>query len=118
MFAWVRGKTFAPLEAPLRDHWVTVNVRLHAAVPFDGKKPAVGYIRILGLRCTPLRLRSFIEELISDGTVVWPKTEWREVDPNRLVRRLRREISVRADECAWHLSGCIFFPEDASPEAG
>jgi hypothetical protein len=84
-----------------------------------GGKPAVGYLRILGLRCTPLRLRSFVEELVSDGTVVWPETEWHQVDPNRLIRSLRNEIDVRADECAWHLSGCIFFPdEDAGAEAG
>lgn len=112
VFAWLRGKTFAPPQAPLRDHWVTVHVRLHAPLHFEGKKPAGGYFRILGLRCTPLRLRSLVEGLVSDGTVVWAKTEWHEVDPNRLVRSLRREIDIRADECAWHQSGRVFFPED------
>lgn len=119
MFAWLRGKRFAPPESPLRDHWVTVDVRLHTPLSIEGGgKPAVGYLRILGLRCTPLRLRSFVEEFVSDGTVVWQKTEWHEIDLNRLSRSLRREIDVRQDECAWHLSGRIFFPDgDAASEA-
>jgi hypothetical protein len=120
MFTWILGKRFAAPKGPLRDHWVTANVRLHAPLPVEGAgRPAAGYFRILGLRCTPLRLRSFVEEIVYDGLVLWPKTEWHEVNLNRLNRSLRNEIDVRSQECVWHLSGCIFFPEkDAASVAG
>jgi hypothetical protein len=114
MFGWLRGKRFAAPIPPLRDYWAMIQVALHEPVLLEGEKPAVGYLHILGLRCTPLRLQSLIQETESDGLVVWSKpTEWREVSLNRLSRKLRSQIDPSSDECVWHRSGRIYFPEEA-----
>jgi hypothetical protein len=116
VFGWFKGKQFAPPEPPLRDYWVTMQVSLKEPLPIEGGPPAVGYFRILGMRCTPLHLRSFIEESATDGSVVWggDSTHWSEVVLNDLDRALRRTIDPRPDECVWHKMGRIYFPADGA----
>ena len=112
MFAWLTGKQFDPPTAPLRDYWVTAQVMLLEALPI-GDTVAVGYIRILGIRCTPLRLQGMIEEAVDDGSVVWKQddTHWAPVSLNELSRDLRGQIDPVNDECRWYQSGRVFFPE-------
>jgi len=115
MLEWFRGKTFSPPTAPLRDYWVTIHVRLHEPLAVEDGEPAGGYFRILGVRCTPLRLRSLLEERAPDGAIVRDDdTHWHEVSLNDLDRRLRASLSPADSECVWHESGRIYFP--ASPE--
>ena len=112
LLGWIKGRQFEKPQPPLRDYWVIVEVRLSEPLPVEGEdKLARGYVRILGLRCEPLRLRSFIEEHVRDGVVLWDETEWNEVDVNKLSRKLRRYITVDAGESSWHLSGHIYFSE-------
>ncbi len=118
MFGWLRGRQFTAPTPPLRDYWAMIQVALHEPKQFEGEKPAVGYVHILGLRCTPLRLQSLIRESASDGAVVWGKpTEWREVSLNRLSRKLRGQIDPADDECVWHRSERIYFPEEPPGES-
>ena len=111
MFGWIRGKRFEPPTAPLRDFWVTVRVRLHERLHMDGR-PADAYIRLFGIRCTPLHLPSLLAEQVTDGSVVpGDSTHWNEVSLNDLSRDMRASIEVQDAECVWHASGRIYFPE-------
>jgi hypothetical protein len=111
VFAWIKGKQFAPPTPPLVDYWVTAQVTLREAVPF-GDQVAGAYIRSLGIRCEPLHLRSLIEATADDGSVVWngEDTYWAPVVLNDLSRDLRRRINPGDHECVWHKSGRIYFP--------
>lgn len=70
---------------------------------------------MMGVRCTPLRLRSFMEENATDGVVLWNESESRQVDLNDLERSLRNEIEPKDEECVWHQTGRISFPDDEKP---
>lgn len=111
MLDWILGRRFDPPSAPLKDYWVTVHVRLHEPHAVEGHPTADSYIRILGVRCTPLRLPSLLVEQTSDGSIVSGKnTHWHGVSLNHLERSLRASISVQDKECIWHVSGRTYFP--------
>jgi hypothetical protein len=112
MFQWFTGKRFEAPAHPLRDYWLTVHVTLEEPLVSEGHAPSVGYLRILGVRCEPLRLHSFVDENTPDGTVRWTKTEVAPVDINAMGRSLRNQIDPVAAECMWHASGKIYFPAE------
>ena len=110
MLDWILGRRFDPPPAPLKDYWVSVHVRLYEPHHPEAHPLVDSYIRILGARCTPLRLPSLLAEQTSDGSVVaGDDTHWHEVSLNQLERSLRASISVRDEECIWHVSGRIYF---------
>jgi hypothetical protein len=114
MLDWLFGKRFAQPSPPLRDFWATIEVCLTEPYSVEGERPADAYLRILGVRCTPIRLPSLLAEQVADGTVVKGKnTHWHEVSLNQLSRSLRASITVTDAECVWHVSGRIYFPSSS-----
>ncbi|HEX2878536.1 MAG TPA: hypothetical protein VHO25_03255 [Polyangiaceae bacterium] len=112
MLSWLLGKRFEPPTPPLRDYWLTIHVRLHEPLAVEGQGPSVGYLRVFGVRCTPLHLHSFVEENATDGSVEWSQSESATIDINDLKRSLRNQLNPPNAECLWHQSGRIFFPEE------
>jgi hypothetical protein len=114
MLDWLLGKRFDPPSPPLRDFWATIEVSLTDPYFVEGKPPADAYLRILGVRCTPIRIPSLLAEQVADGAVVKGKnTHWHEISLNQLSRSLRGSITVTNAECVWHLSGRIYFPSSS-----
>lgn len=112
MLSWIRGKQFAPPLPPLRDYWVTLHVKLHEPTRAGGQDRASTYFQVLGLRCSPIRLRSFLQECTSDGAVIWgDDTHWHEVSLNQLRRELRASFRPEAGECIWYEEGRVYVPD-------
>jgi hypothetical protein len=110
MLNWLLGKRFEPPSAPLKDFWVTVHVRLAEPHVVEDHPPADAYLRMFGLRCTPIRLQSLLAEQVTDGSIIRDDdTHWHEVSLNELSRSLRAAVSVQDSECVWHVSGRIYF---------
>jgi hypothetical protein len=110
-----RGKLSA-LVPPLRDY--SLNVLVELAVPrtteSPSELPAVGYFLRLGVRATPERLRSFVEDAITDGAVRWEESTCEEACPDSWDASIRKNFTPVAGEGVWYRSGRILFPRDGS----
>jgi hypothetical protein len=107
MLHWFRKPI--PATAPLRDYWVTVEVRLEPPLAQRGGPPAVGYFRVFGLRATPDALRDMIRGCVTDGTIIWEETEFHVVDVLKVDRRITKTLWKPFGAGPWHESGCVFF---------
>ena len=100
---------------PLRDFWVSADVRLTVPIEVeddDDARPMVGYIRNFGVRTTPGRLAELMTAEIADGLVVWDQTEYYEIDPDELDSTIRNRVVPVVSEGIWYRSGRAFYPED------
>jgi hypothetical protein len=96
------------------DVWATVCVHLKEPLHVVGAPndpPAIGYVRIFGIRMPGPQPKQFLENLISDGVVNWDETEFYEIDPNSLDRATRKQIVSPDEKGIWYKSGRIYFPE-------
>lgn len=107
MLPWFRKAI--PAVPPLFDYWITVLVRLEPPLETSDGTRAVGYFRLLGLRTTPDSVREMIRGCVTDGVVVWDKTEIKTVDVRQMDRRLTKQLRRACGAAAWHESGHIFF---------
>jgi hypothetical protein len=107
----------SPLPPPTgdqRDFWVTVHVRFPKPIydvddPLE--PPVQGYYRNFGVRCAPGEMRALIEAAVDDGTVVWPDSEWREIDPGSLDKPIRRRVVAVEGAGVWYSSGRILYAD-------
>jgi hypothetical protein len=104
------------LVPPLRDYSVNVLVELATPLSVAGANdpPAVGYFLRLGVRSTPDRLRSFVENAITDGAVRWDESTYEEARPDDWDASFRKLFTPVDGEGIWYRSGRILFPRDES----
>jgi hypothetical protein len=97
----------------MRDY--SLNVRVELATPLSvGKVSAVGYFIRLGVRSTSERLRSFVENAITDGTVRWDESTCEDAQPDSWEASLRKSFRAVDGEGIWYRSGRVLFPKDQS----
>ena len=110
-----RRRVLGEPQEPLRDFWVSAEVRLSTPIDVvdeDESRPVIGYIRNFGIRATHERLSSVVTAEITDGRVLWDHTEWYEIDPSTLDSVIRKRILPVDGEGIWYRSGRAFYPED------
>lgn len=101
---------------PLRDYSLSVLVDLATPLSIVGssKPPAARYLRRLGVRSTPDRLRSFVENAVPDGAIRWDESTCEEACPDAWDASLRERFTPIDGEGIWYKSGRVFFPRDES----
>lgn len=110
-------RRFAAPDAPLRDHWVILQVMLRTPIEVPGEAHAVGYYRNLGVRCAPERLKRVLETEVKDDTIVWDKTKWSEVAIDELDEIVRERTIPVSGEGIWYRSGRLFFPDESKSDS-
>jgi len=103
--------------APLRDYWVKVRVALYEPRPPEGNDPddlpAVGFLRLFGIRADPLALRGMIEsEVFEEGTIDWADSTTEEIDLASLEKVVRERIIPIEGAGVWYRSGHLYFADE------
>jgi hypothetical protein len=109
-----KDTSLPPCPPGFEDLWVTVHVHFrHPLNDADdpGQPPAEGYYQVLGLRIPTGSLRSSLPNVVTDGEIGWPDTEWRAVDPATLKADLRKQITSPQSDGIWFRSGRVVYAE-------
>ena len=110
---WGKRLSLSPRSGNELDVWIRVCVQLSEPLASeDGRPPAVGYYRNLGVRIPGPQAKAFLERLITDGAVDWNDTEVEEIEPASLDSDIRKLVTLPDDNGVWYRSGRMYFAQE------